>query len=242
MKKNVTLCALVLCLFSCQCTLANETDSTDVEEKHENHEKLFNSNISLDFIVPLKHVEKKDEKVGIRAWGFHEFQKSHILLDVHLGYLSKWSASVQAGYNFLKKPDIWLAPKAGFSAGDYNSLGTGLFFKLNKKKVFILQNAQYNFGLTAKNSDVFFSFTEIAYGPHYFEAGVISEFTYKYKPVSEDGFEPEKEWLLGPSVRGTYRNFYLEGFWGVEPLSHEHVLKEKSKFIITLGFKFTQCE
>jgi hypothetical protein len=161
---------------------------------------------------------------------------------VHIGYLSRISASVQAGYNFSKKPDIWLAPKAGFSAGDYNSLGTGLFFKLNKKKVFILQNAQYNFGLTSKNSDIFFSFTEIAYGPHYLEVGCISEFSYKYRPLSEDKELPEKEWLIGPSIRGTYKNVYLETYWGVEPLSNEHKLKEKSKLILTLGFKFTECK
>ena len=248
MKKVLTYCAL-LCLFLCQNVLANENDSAKTK-KHEENEKLFSSNLSLDFVIPLHKVEKKDEKVGVRIWGFHQFQRSHILLDIHLGYLSKWSASVEAGYNFLKKSDLWLAPKAGFSAGDYNSLGTGLFFKLNKKKVFILQNIQYNFGLTAKNSDILFSFTEIAYGPHYLEVGFISEFTYKYKPVCEEPEAAEKEWLIGPSIRGTYKNVYLEGWLGVEPFpeahtpsTKEHVsFVERSKFVVTLGFKFSECK
>jgi hypothetical protein len=93
-----------------------------------------------------------------------------------------------------------------------------------------LQNAQYNFGLTAKNIAMCsFGLAEIAYGPHYFRRLVfISEFTYKYKPLLwMIKIEAEKEWLIGPSVFvERTRTSTLEGLAGVLSHSLKFTLKQ----------------
>jgi hypothetical protein len=110
--------------------------------------------------------------------------KNHLHLEARYNYEDLNTGSVFAGYNFHAEDslEVSFTPIIGAIFGNSNGVAPGFLFELNYQKISISSEGEYFFSSDEKESNFFYSFSEIVYSPaDWAWFGIAGQRTRAYK-------------------------------------------------------------
>jgi len=110
--------------------------------------------------------------------------KNHLHLEARYNYEDLDTGSVFAGYNFQTGDTLELnvTPILGGVLGNSNGIAPGFLFELNYKKLSFTSEGEYLFSTDEKESNFFYSWSELAYSPaEWIWFGIAGQRTRAYK-------------------------------------------------------------
>ena len=117
------------------------------------------------------------------------------------------TGSLFAGYNFQKGEDVAVrvTPMIGVVFGNSNGVAPGFIFELNYKKLSFSSEGEYLFSTDEKESNFFYSWSELAYSPaEWIWFGIAGQRTRAYKT----DLDVQRGFLLGVG----FGNFAITGY------------------------------
>jgi hypothetical protein len=144
---------------------------------------------------------------------------SHLHLEARYNYEDLDTTSIFAGYNFYAGDTVELTvtPIFGGVFGNSNGVAPGFLFELNYKKLNISSEGEYFFSSDEKESNFFYSWSEISYSPaDWIWFGVAGQRTRAY----QTDVEIQRGFLLGVgvgnfSITGYVMNVFFDDVFGV---------------------------
>ncbi len=110
--------------------------------------------------------------------------KNHLHLEARYNYEDLNTGSVFAGYNFHAGDslEVSFTPIFGGIFGNSDGVASGFLFELNYQKIGISSEGEYFFSSDEKESNFFYSFSEIVYSPaDWIWFGIAGQRTRAYK-------------------------------------------------------------
>ncbi len=110
--------------------------------------------------------------------------KNHLHLEGRYNYEDLNTGSVFAGYNFHAGDslEVSFTPIIGGIFGNSNGVAPGFLFELNYQKISISSESEYFFSSDEKESNFFYSWSEIVYSPaDWIWFGIAGQRTRAYK-------------------------------------------------------------
>ena len=117
------------------------------------------------------------------------------------------TGSVFTGYNFQKgtEVEVNVTPIIGAVFGNSNGIAPGFLFELNYKKLSLSSEGEYLFSTDEKESNFFYSWSEVSYSPaDWFWFGIAGQRTRAY----QTDLEVQRGILIGFG----FRNFAITGY------------------------------
>ncbi len=110
--------------------------------------------------------------------------RNHLHLEARYNYEDLDTGSVFAGYNFQTGDTVELnvTPILGGVFGNSNGIAPGFLLELNYKKLSLTSEGEYLFSTDEKESNFFYSWSELAYSPaEWIWFGIAGQRTRAYK-------------------------------------------------------------
>lgn len=145
--------------------------------------------------------------------------KNHLHLEARYNYEDLDTTSIFAGYNFYAGDTVELnvTPIFGGVFGNSNGVAPGFLFELNYKKLSISSEGEYFFSSDEKESNFFYSWSEISYSPaDWIWFGIAGQRTRAY----QTDLEIQRGFLVGVgignfSITGYIMNVFFDDVFGV---------------------------
>jgi len=145
--------------------------------------------------------------------------QNHLHLEGRYNYEDLDTTSIFAGYNFYAdgKVELSVTPIFGGVFGNSNGVAPGFLFELNYNKLSISSQGEYFFSSDEKESNFFYSWSEISYSPvDWIWFGIAGQRTRAY----QTDLEIQRGFLLGVSIgnfsiTGYVMNVFFDDVFGV---------------------------
>ena len=133
--------------------------------------------------------------------------KNHLHLEARFNYEDLKTGSIFAGYNFSTgdSVEVNVTPILGGVFGNSNGVAPGFLFELNYRKISISSEGEYFFSSDDKESNFFYSWSELLYSPaDWIWFGIAGQRTRAYKT----DLEVQRGIALGFGMQ----NFSISGY------------------------------